>query len=98
MLALGLGAMIPRLTRETGPDAFIPADHAALLLKERVEADFGVREPIVIGVIRDRPGGIFLPGTLRTIRDLTRRIQNLPHVNPDDVLSIAYTSREADHA
>ncbi len=82
------GAMIPRLTRETSPDAFIPSDHWALTLKREVDEMFGLKEPIAIGVIRDGPGGVFNPDTLKLIQNLTRAIQGLPGVEPDDVLSI----------
>ena len=57
------------LTRDTSPDAFIPTDHPALLLKQRVAAEFELKEVIAVGIIRDAPGGIFVPATLRRIRE-----------------------------
>jgi len=92
VLALVLGAFIPGLTRDTSPDAFIPANHPALALKRRVEQFFGLTEPIAVGVIRDAAGGIFNPATLDLIRSLTRAVQELPQVEPDDVLSLATES------
>lgn len=92
LVGLLFGAFILRLTRDTGPDAFIPRDHPALASKEHVEAFFGLREPIAIGVFREQPGGIFNPDTLRFIRTLTEAIQELPQVEPDEVLSIATES------
>ncbi|MGB2985709.1 MAG: MMPL family transporter [Phycisphaerae bacterium] len=89
---LVLGTFILRLTRETSPDAFIPDNHFALALKEHVDDLFGLREPIAIGVIRDESGGVFNPDTLRLIQNLTRAIQELPGIGPDDVLSIATES------
>ena len=91
-VCLVLGAFVLRLTRETSPDAFIPEDHPALALKQHVEASFGLREPIAIGVIRDGPGGVFNPDTLKLIQTLTRAIQQLPQIDPGDVLSIATES------
>ncbi|MFH0983148.1 MAG: MMPL family transporter [Planctomycetota bacterium] len=100
ILALGAGAVVAlvfapfvfKLTRNTSPDAFIPPDHEALALNKLVEQSFGLVEPIAIGVVRERPGGIFHPDTLRLIQDLTRAIQQLPFVAPDDVLSLANQS------
>jgi len=85
------GAML-RLQRETSPDAFIPEKHPALALKKRVEDSFGLREPIAVGVVRDAPGGIFHPDSLRLIEQLTRKIQELPQIEDDDVLSLATIS------
>ncbi|UCC31686.1 MAG: MMPL family transporter [Phycisphaerales bacterium] len=91
-MGFAAGAFMLRLTRETSPDAFIPEDHPALALKRQVDESFGLREPIAIGVFRDGPGGIFNPDTLRLIRNLTLAIQQLPDIDPDDVLSIATES------
>jgi hypothetical protein len=89
-LAIGSGAL--RLRRNTSPDAFIPAQHPALAAKQRVDARFGLTEPIVVGVLRDAPGGIFNPKTLALIQQLTAQIKTLPHVGAADVLSLATES------
>ena len=90
VLAIGGGAFT--LKRNTSPDAFIPPEHPALAGKRRVDARFGLAEPIVVGVLRDAPGGIFNPKTLALIRDLTAQIKQLPRVGPADVLSLATES------
>jgi len=92
VVALGLASQILRLNLDTSPDAFIPPGHPALALKKEVEDSFGLREPIAIGVIRDAPGGIFHPDSLRLIQRLTQRIMDLPGVEPGDVLSLATES------
>jgi hypothetical protein len=92
IVALATGSGIFRLTRNTSPDAFIPPNHPALACKQRVDAQFGLTEPIAVGIIRDAPGGIFNPKTLTLIRDLTQAIKQLPHVGPSDVLSLATES------
>jgi predicted RND superfamily exporter protein len=92
LLALALGAGILKLSRNTSPDAFIPERHPALVLKQTVESQFGLTEPIAVGVIRDAPGGVFTPHTLRRIRDLSQAIQQLPQIQPEDVISLATES------
>jgi len=91
-VALVFGVFLFRLTRDPSPDAFIPKDHPALARKKQAEEVFGLAEPIAVAVFRDGPGGIFNPQTLRLIRDLSKAIQDLPSVGPDDVLSIATES------
>ena len=92
IIALAIGSGVFRLKRDTSPDAFIPPHHPALVAKQRIDAAFGLTEPIAVGVIRDAPGGVFNPKTLALIRDLTHGIQQLPHVGPRDVLSLATES------
>ncbi len=89
---LVLGLYVFTLQRETSPDAFIPADHPALLLKQEVQERFGLKEPIVVGVIRDAPDGVFHSETLRRIRDLTAAIRELPGIDPEQVISITTES------
>ena len=88
-LGLVSSAFILRLNRETSPDAFIPQNHPALALKESVDQQFGLREPIAIGIIRAEADGVFNPDTLRLIRNLTEAVRALPGVHSGDVLSIA---------
>ena len=92
VVALVLGSGAFRLTRNTSPDVFIPPNHPALAVKQKVDAAFGLTEPVAVGVIRDAPGGIFNPKTLALIRDLTQAIQKLPPLGPRDVLSLATES------
>jgi len=89
VIGLAFVPFILTLTRDTSPDAFIPPDHPAMALKRQVEESFGVTEPIAVTIIRDLPGGIFRPDTLRLIRSLTESIQQLPDIAPGDVLSLA---------
>jgi len=89
LLGLAFAPFVLTLTRDTSPDAFIPPGHPAFALKKQVEESFGVTEPIAVGVIRDQPGGVFHPSTLRLIRTLTESIQHLPGVRRDDVVSLA---------
>ncbi len=92
LVALVLGLFMLRLTRETSPDAFIPQDHPALTLKRQIDERFGLTDPLVVGVIRDAKHGIFVPHTLKLIRGLTRGIQELPGIEPGDVMSLATES------
>jgi predicted RND superfamily exporter protein len=92
VLAIVLGLCALGLYRDTSPDAFIPANHPALGLKRQIEDTFGLVEPIAVGVIRDAPGGIFHTDSLRLIQDLTQAVQQLPHVEADDVISLATES------
>jgi predicted RND superfamily exporter protein len=92
LVALLLGIQALFLTRETSPDAFIPPGHPALALKREVQEFFSLKEIIAVGVIRDAPGGVFHPATLRRIDRLSRQIQQLPGIEPGRVISLATES------
>ncbi len=92
MVALVLGLYMFGLTRETHPDAFIPADHPALLLKHEVDEQFDLVEPLMVGVIREAEHGVFTPQSIKLIRDLTEAIQQMPEVDSADVISLATES------
>lgn len=92
LVGLVFGPFILTLRRETSPDAFIPRDHSALKVKQEVDAVFHLGEPIAVGIVRDGPGGIFRPATLRRIQELTEAIRALPGIEPEDVTSLATES------
>jgi uncharacterized protein len=89
-LVVGCGAI--RLKRNTSPDAFIPLHHPALAAKLKIDARFGLAEPIAVGVIREAPAGIFNPKTLQLIHELTAAIQRLPQLGSAQVISLATES------
>jgi hypothetical protein len=43
----------------------------------------------VVLIRSDHPDGIFNPGTVRLIRDLTAEFARLPGVNASDIMSLA---------
>ncbi len=92
VIALALACCILLLTRDTSPDAFIPRDQEALVVKQRTDEEFHLSEPIAVCVIRDKPDGVFHPHALELIRSLTESIRELPGVRPDDVISLATES------
>jgi len=92
LLAAAFAPFVLTLARDTSPDAFIPATHEALALKKEVDAQFGLSDPIAVAVVRDQPGGVFNPSTLRLIQSLTQRIQDFPDIEPGDVMSLATES------
>jgi len=88
LVAAGV-ACLPNLARDTTADAFIRADEPARLHRERVEAIFGLKDPIAVAVIHAAPPGVFNPDTLRLVGWLSDRIAALPNVDPERVISLA---------
>lgn len=95
VLAIGLVTMLAgaagasRLVKDTSADAFIDPRNPALLYRKRVEASFGVTDPIVVAVFAGEERGIYAPSVLELVRRLTKQVAALPQVDPAKTVSIA---------
>jgi len=86
---VGLFSALPTLYKDTRADAFLAADNPALLYKNKVKAQFGLSDPIVIAVINEEESGVFNPQTLQLIQWLSEAVLALENVNSDRVTSLA---------
>lgn len=86
-LAAAPGLM--RLKLRTDGHALVAEDapevHADKLIRNR----FGLEDNFVVLINTDTAGGIFNPGTLQLVRELTAELKSLPGVNASNVLSLA---------
>ncbi|HEX4959397.1 MAG TPA: MMPL family transporter [Thermoanaerobaculia bacterium] len=83
--APGLG----RLELRTDGQALVPRRAAAVVYDREVRRRFHVRDPMVVVVRTGSPQGIFNPGTLRRVRDLTAALERIPGIGPANVTSLA---------
>ncbi len=91
-MALVTAAAVPGLARlelRTDGQALVPPRAPAVIYDREVRRGFGVRDPMVVVVRAERPGGIFNPETLRQVRDLTTALAGIPGVGPANVTSLA---------
>lgn len=82
-------AMVPQLEKNTSADAFIDPASPALKQRDRVKELFGLRDPIVIAVIRKADTGIYEPATLELVQRLTDQAKGVANVDPNRVTSLA---------
>ncbi len=83
------GSFLPTLTRDTTSDAFIPEDNPARVYREQVKETFGLADPIVIAVFQEGEHGVFTPDALQLVETLTLKLQDLPNIDPERVVSLA---------
>ena len=83
-----------RLQLRTDGHALVPPGDPAVELDNRVRQHFGLRDPIVVVLQTPRPNGIFNPGTLRRVRDLTAALEKLDGVPAGGVTSLATEKRD----
>lgn len=84
-----LASFLPTLVKDTTPEAFVPGDSPALEYRDQVEEIFGLKDPMVVGVVSDAPGAAFTPRNLALVEWLTESIQRIPGIDPDRVTSLA---------
>jgi predicted RND superfamily exporter protein len=78
-----------RLELRTDGQALVPRQAPAVVYDRRIREEFGALDPIAVVIRTSHPGGVFNPGTLRRVRDLTAALERLPGVRPADLLSLA---------
>ncbi|MFC3151244.1 outer membrane lipoprotein-sorting protein [Litoribrevibacter euphylliae] len=89
VLMIATLSQIPKLYKDTRSDAFLEADNPALLYRNKVKAQFGLADPIVIAVVNEGETGVFNPETLVTIESITEAITALDNIDSDRVMSLA---------
>src|SRR3989338_5833637 len=87
VLTLFFAAQFPKITIDTDPKHMLPATSPVRQYNDQVERDFALHpDVIVLGIVN--LDGIFNPHTLKTIKELTRAIQEIPGVILRDVDSL----------
>lgn len=82
-------SFLPKLVKDTRSDAFLQKDNPALIYRDKVKAQFGLNDPMVIVIVNDSAEGIYNPSTLALVDWLTEQVSRLPNVSTEHVLSLA---------
>lgn len=82
------GSMLPRLTKDTGADAFIDPQNPALIYRDKVKEIFGLQDPIVISVSNSGTDGVYNTDTLALVEWLSEEISRIENIDPDRVTSL----------
>lgn len=89
LVAAGAMAGLSRLEWRTDGQALVPEHSATVRFDREVRERFGIRDPIAVVLRRDADGGIFDPGTLRQVVELSATLAELDGVRAADVVSLA---------
>ncbi|NVJ99436.1 MAG: MMPL family transporter [Alphaproteobacteria bacterium] len=77
-----------RLVKDTSVDAFIPEGHPSVVARDRAQAIFGLKDPIVIGVDARMPGGVYKPEVLSTLRAVEAAVATIDNIRDDRIISL----------
>ena len=96
-MALMVGALVMiaaapgllRLKLRTDGLALVSPDAPEVRYDQTIRDQFGIEDEMVVLVRSTNVEGIFNPGTLQLLRELTADLQRLPGINPSNVISLA---------
>ncbi|MCK5148122.1 MMPL family transporter [bacterium] len=74
---------------ETDLDKYMPQHHPAFVYSNQAEEWFNIKDGIIIAI--ENQDGIYNPGTIQKVKDLTKALQKMKEINKDDVTSL-YTA------
>jgi predicted RND superfamily exporter protein len=91
ILMLLFATGLPKLTKDTSADSFLSPTNPALIYKKKVQAVFGLTDPMVMAI--ERPEGLFEPEVLTLIQVLSQAIGQLDNVDAQSLMSISNATR-----
>ncbi|NOY61115.1 MAG: MMPL family transporter [Calditrichaeota bacterium] len=74
---------------ETNLDKYMPQQHPAFIYSNQAEKWFDIKDGIIIAL--ENKNGVFNPGTLQKVKDLTKELQKMKEIDKSDVTSL-YTA------
>ena len=74
---------------ETNLDKYMPQQHPAFVYSNEAEEWFDIKDGIIIAI--ENKDGVFNPGTLQKVKDLTKKLQKMKEIEKNDVTSL-YTA------
>ena len=74
---------------ETDLDKYMPQQHPAFVYSNMAEEWFNIKDGIIIAI--ENQNGIYNPGTIKKIKDITKALQKMKEIKKDDVTSL-YTA------
>jgi uncharacterized protein len=86
-LAAAPGAL--RLKLRTDGQALLSPNAPEVIYDRAIRDQFGIKDQMVVLIRSPHPDGIFNPGTLQLVRELTAALTELPGVDPASVMSLA---------
>jgi predicted RND superfamily exporter protein len=89
LIMAGLFTALPTLYKDTRSDAFLAEDNPALIYKNKVKAQFGLNDPIVIAILNKQEKGIFNPDSLALVDWLSDKLSLVDNINSDRITSLA---------
>jgi len=90
LISVAFAAIMKKNTRmETNLDKYMPEQHPAFVYSNQAEEWFDIKDGIIIAI--ENKDGIYNSGTLKKVKDLTKKLQKMKEIEKSDVTSL-YTA------
>ncbi len=89
LLFISIALFIPKMTKDTRYDAFLPKDDEVLVYRNQVKETFGLKDPMVIAIVNENKNGVFTKKTLQLVHELSEKLKAIPGVDPDQITSLS---------
>ncbi|AUP78470.1 efflux RND transporter permease subunit [Flavivirga eckloniae] len=87
IIMIGIASFIPKMTKDTSYDAFLPKDDPILVFRNQTKETFGLKDPMVIAIVNEQ--GVFNKKTLELVHELSERLKTIPGIDPDEITSLS---------
>ncbi|WP_136481322.1 efflux RND transporter permease subunit [Cognatitamlana onchidii] len=77
---------IPKMTKDTSYDAFLPKDDPILTFRNKTKEVFGLKDPMVIAIVNEN--GVFNTKTLKLVQELSDALKTVKGIDPDQITSL----------
>ncbi|NMH89841.1 efflux RND transporter permease subunit [Flavivirga algicola] len=87
VIMIAVSLFIPKMTKDTSYDAFLPKDDPILAFRNQTKETFGLKDPMVIAIVNEQ--GIFNKKTLQLVYELSERLKTISGIDPDQITSLS---------
>ncbi len=87
LLFLGSVMFLPKLSKDTRYDAFLPAKDSVLIKRNQLKETFGLKDPMIIAIVNDK--GIFNKNSLKIVYEISEQLKSISGIDPDQITSLS---------
>lgn len=85
-LIISSALFIPKMTKDTSYDAFLPKDDPILTFRNKTKEVFGLKDPMVIAIVNEN--GVYNTETLKLVQELSDALKTVKGIDPDQITSL----------
>ena len=89
LVTLAVAPGVLRLKLRTDAHALVSPNASEVVYDQSIRDKFGIEDQIVVLVRAGHPDGVFNPGTIQLVRDLTAEFARMPGIKSSNVMSLA---------
>jgi predicted RND superfamily exporter protein len=89
LIVIAFAVSLPKLHKDTSPDAYIEPDNPALIYRDQVKEMFSLDDPFVVAIQAPPGETIYDAESLRLVAEITRMLEETDNIDSTRVVSLA---------